>query len=163
MNNELIKTERLCLREITSDDAELIVKWRSEPDVYKYFKNSVKITKKDHLNWFENSYLENDLRTDYMAVLNETDIPVGVFGLIISEENRKEAEVSYILGKEYIGRGYAGEALTGLALWAKEKRKIKTLVAVIHMDNTASLRFAENLGFVETERFNPFIKLKKEL
>ena len=58
-NKYTIKTKRLILREIESGDAETIVRWRSDPKVYQYFRSPHALTMEEHLAWFENGYLGN--------------------------------------------------------------------------------------------------------
>lgn len=148
-----IYTERLMLRCINESDAETIVKWRSEPDVYKYFKNPHKITVEEHLNWYRNSYLSNPNRFDWMCFDKNTQNPIGVFGLVLENQ---VAEINYILSPIEQHKGYAKEAVKGVINYAVENFKVKHFIAEIHRDNEASIKFARNMSFVldrETEEF----------
>lgn len=192
----VINTERLTLKEITAQNAPYIVKWRSDPEVYKYFINPHKITLEEHLSWFEDRYANNPNRYDFMAYrVSEgplgtccqegsdvqpgaycqegSDVqpdckqagkktePVGVFG--ISRVSDTEAEVNYILGPVYQGKGYAKEGILALEHYVKSEWGCKTTIAEIHKDNQASLKFIKKLGYVKVNTQGVVELYRKEL
>jgi len=139
-----IETERLFLKGITEEDAVEIVTWRSDPEVYKYFKNPHKITVQEHLRWYHGNYLYDDSRYDWVCIEKDTGQKIGVFGLI-----RKDtvAEVNYLLCPEAQHKGYAAEGINGLIRFAKDVWDIHQFIAEIHKDNEASISLAKKLGF----------------
>lgn len=141
---DIIKTERLTLRGITEKDAKDIVRWRSDPEVFRFFKSPHKLTYEEHVNWYRNSYLANDKRYDWLCIEDISNTPIGVFGLNIEND---QAEVNYLLAPEAQHRGYAGEAVKALIHYANDSRGIHTITAEIHIDNLASRKLAEALGF----------------
>lgn len=143
-----LRSERLILEELKESDAEFVVRIRSNPDVYRYFKEPREITPEDHLEWYRNSYIYNDNRIDFVAFDLE-GIPVGVFGIRRSCKNSDVTEVSYILAQEYYGKGYASEALERLIIYSKEFWKSNTVIAEIHICNSSSIKFIENKGFIK--------------
>lgn len=155
-----MESDRLFYREITKDDAVKIVGWRSDPDIYRYFLSPHRITMEEHLNWYNNSYLINSNRTEYIAIKKDTNVPVGVFGLIYFDTT---VEVNYLLGKEYRGKGYAAEAVRYLIGFAKETRQVKKAIAEVHKDNKPSLMLIESLGFTELERDGDIIVFEKDI
>lgn len=142
-----IYTERLVLRDITEQDTDLIVKWRSNPKVYKYFLSPHPINKEEHLNWYHEHYIYNADRYDLMAIVKDTGKEVGVFGIKKSASNLKEAEVSYILAPDEQGKGYATEAILELMKYVKTVWNCTKAVAEIHKENHESIQFAERLGY----------------
>ena len=44
-----LKTKRLILQGITSEDADRIVRWRSDRSVYRYFQAPHKLSKEEHM------------------------------------------------------------------------------------------------------------------
>ncbi len=155
-----MESDRLFFREITENDAELIVGWRSDFETYRYFLNPHKITLEEHLNWYRNSYLNNDSRTEFIALKKDTNKPVGAFGLIFSEET---VEVNYLLDKEYRGKGYAAEAVSYLIAYAKETRQVTKAIAEVHKENKPSLSLIERLGFSESKRDGDIIVFEKDI
>lgn len=60
------------------------------------------------------------------------------------------ADIGWIIGMSWQGRGYATEA--ALALVARlETLGVATIVALVHPDNLASARVAERAGFTRTD------------
>lgn len=99
------KGHKVFLREMTTDDAEFIVKWRNDPAIQKWMFNQDKLTKEGHLSWFE----KRENRIDYIICEAESSKPIGTVNYINIEENR--AEAGKMLGdKNYWGGGYAKEA-----------------------------------------------------
>lgn len=151
-----LRSERLRLRDITETDTCLIVQWRSNPDVYKYFIAPHRLTEEEHLHWFKSRYIEDRNRFDWIA-LDDENQAVGIFGVKRENDLAEEAEVSYILDPNYYGRGYAAEAVKRLIVFCKTEWCCKTVIAEIHKDNEKSIRFAKKLGFVEYSRNGSFI------
>jgi RimJ/RimL family protein N-acetyltransferase len=157
-----IKTERLVLREIIESDANQIVAWRSNPEVYKYFTVPKKLTVAEHLNWYHNSYLGDENRVDLIALERFKQIPVGIFG--IKKQNEGTCvEVSYLVDPQFQAQGYAREAVNAIMLFAKVEWSCETAKAEIQKNNISSIAFAKRLGFLEEEKESNFIVMKMQL
>lgn len=59
-------------------------------------------------------------------------------------------EIGYWIGKPYWGEGYVSEAVTALMDWAKRVHGAKIFTAGHYIDNPASGRVLEKLGFKRT-------------
>lgn len=140
-----IRTDRLILRGINESDAVDIVEWRSDPDVYKYFKSPHRITVKEHFYWYNNVYLRNEKLFNWMCIEKDTGKKMGVFGFSLDDESI--AEVNYLLSPGAQHKGYATEAVTSLVSYAFVDRKATSVKAEIHRDNERSVRLARKLGF----------------
>ena len=55
MDSYAFISERLSFRSITVEDTREIVKWRSDPDIIRYFKNPRPLTIEEHLKWYQHS------------------------------------------------------------------------------------------------------------
>lgn len=150
---ETIKTNRLALRGIDITDADSIVNWRANPEVYKYFLSPHKITIDEHINWFLNRYLNNENRFDWICLNKEKEERIGVFGIIKGDES---VELNYLLAPEAQHKGYATEAIRALIDYASKKWDIGKVVAEIHEDNRPSILLAERLGFKQASYKYPF-------
>ncbi len=146
-----IETERLILRGIDESDAECIVKWRSVPEVFRYFLSPHQITLEEHMNWYQNRYLSNEKRFDWMCFEKQTGNRIGVFGLY---KDDGAAEINYLLASEAQHKGYATEAVKELMRFASDEWGYKRFIAEIHEENEASVTLAEKLGF-RVESCNP--------
>ena len=158
----VLKTDRLFLRGISEEDTGFIVKLRSNPEVFKFFVSSHKITAEEHIKWFKESYLSNVNRIDWIASDSGGEL-VGVFGIKREDKKSKEAEVSYILSPEQYGKGYASEAINRLKVFCRDEWKCSYVVAEIHELNIDSIRFAEKLGFEQVEKRGIFLLYKRKV
>ena len=141
---DTLQTPRLILRGLREEDAEKVVAWRSDPEVYQYFKAPHRLTLQEHLNWFHSSYLLNDSRFDWVCLEKQSSDPIGVFGMIRSEAL---AEVNYLLAPDAQHKGYAKEAIQALISYAVQNWNQKKIVAEIHKKNAPSIHFIQGLGF----------------
>ena len=60
------------------------------------------------------------------------------------------AEIGYGISPEYEGRGYATEAVRAMVEWAAAQAGVKRIEAETELDNCASQRVLEKVGFVRT-------------
>lgn len=157
-----METGRLFLREITIEDTNEIVKWRSDPEAYKYFLNPHRITKEEHKDWFLSRYLFDDTRTDYIAEIKGTNVKIGVFGIVI-DSNYDEVEINYLIDGDYRGKGFAKEAVICLLNYAKIEKGCKIAIAEIHKENINSIMLAKSLGFYKERKNGEFFVFKKKL
>ena len=157
-----INTERLVLREIKESDAQQLVKWRSDPEVYKYFTIPRTLTVEEHLNWYRNSYVSDANRIDLIALERVEQNAVGVFG-IKKKIGGSCVEISYLVDPQYQSRGYAREAMIALMCFAKERWGCETAMAEIHKNNISSIEFAKRLGFSEIKIELDFVVMNTKL
>ncbi len=158
-NKYTIKTKRLILREIESGDAETIVRWRSDPKVYQYFRSPHALTMEEHLAWFENGYLGNE---DIVSWIGSAEGRlIGVFGA--KRISFSEAEVSYLVAQKFQNRGYAREAVEGICQWISSNWNVILITAEIHSKNIVSQNFIQALGFSETGGREGYIKYYRKV
>lgn len=67
-----------------------------------------------------------------------------------AEDDGARADVAWILGIPWHGRGYATEAAIALVRWL-EAMGTRTITAHVHPQHAASARVAERAGFVPTD------------
>lgn len=65
---------------------------------------------------------------------------------VINPQGWPGAEVGYLLGKRWWGRGFATEAARAAVDWAFIERDFDRLLSLIDPENAASVRVAERLG-----------------
>lgn len=158
-----IETDRMILDEIEESDVDFILECRSNPEVYKYFLNPHKITRKEHLCWYRDKYISDGNRIDWIARHREKSHPVGIFGVKRSDFRSCEAELSYIILPIYKGNGYAGEAVQAIMEYTKKIWGINIFIAEIHTENTDSRRFIERLGFNIDGNYGKFLTYKRTI
>lgn len=85
---------------------------------------------------------------NWIARRAEDGTAVGTVQATVLEAGRV-ADVAWVVGTEFQGRGYAVEAATALAAWLRE-RGVTEVRAHIHPGHEASGRVASRLGLVPT-------------
>lgn len=144
-----LETERLILREIHSEDAEIIFDcWMQDENVSKYmwWKASSDINEAKEFVEFELGNLENDSWNRWIIILKGTKEIIGTC-LIYFNEEEEHWDISYNLGKKFWGNGYATEAMRTVIKYAVEIMKIKEISTAYAAENPASGRVLRKLGF----------------
>lgn len=152
-----INTSRLILREIEETDTDILVQWRSDPKIYKFFIHAHELTPQEHIKWFRESYMYNENRIDWICYIKETGIPVGVFGIRRKSEQSSSIKISYLLDSSQYHKGYAKEAVNAILLWGSDNWKATIALAEIHVDNEVSIKFAKKLGFSQKGKKNNYL------
>jgi methionyl-tRNA formyltransferase len=146
---------RLYFTEIGYNNTDNIVKWRSDSDNIKYFRNTNPLTKEAHLKWLE-KYKASNTRFDFIINLKENDRQIGT--VTVSDINYKEkhCEISYaIFEKDEQGKGYAKEAVGALLYYLESEYSMNKFIAEIHEDNIASVNLITSFSF-EKSKFNKY-------
>jgi len=141
-----IRTERLILRAPITSDAAAITRYISVKDVvwnlgtapYPYHL-------KDAQDWITRSSAARVAGADYPFII---DLPGdGVIGCVGIRLVGEVYELGYWLGQPWWGRGYVSEAAAGLMHWAEQTLGAQAFMAGHYVDNPASGRVLEKLGF----------------
>jgi len=77
------------------------------------------------------------------------DRAVGSIGITPGTDiERVNAEIGYWIGKPYWGRGIGSAALRGMTRYAIEQFRLTRVFAIPFVENTASIRVLEKVGYV---------------
>lgn len=147
MNRDIILDgENITLTSFGPQHAEQLVKWRNDENIIRYFLNPNPLKMEDHLDWYNNSYLYDDDRIDFVITDKESGEAAGTAG--IKNIASKNVELSYAIGNTNMrGKGLAKEAVIMLMDFAKNEYGAEKASACIHEENAASRGFILNLGF----------------
>lgn len=120
------------LRSVRVDDLELLLAWRSNPEIYEQFREQEgPLTWEEHLTWFAT---RPSGRQDFVIEYNGHRVG----SVAVTEESR----VSIYVGETALwGEGIATAVLDEIT------RRYERLSAVIHHENEASQRLFERCGF----------------
>jgi len=148
-------TSRLIIRAFTEQDAGHLHRLLGEEDVLRYFPtpNPPSLDRVRSLiarqlaHWQEHGY------GWWMAELRESQELIGWCGLQFLPEFGK-TEVSYLLGKPYWRKGLGTEAARAAVQFGFETLGLKSILAIVHVDNAASRRVIEKLGMAFIEQTN---------
>jgi len=130
--------ESIELRQVTCDDLELLLAWRSNPRIYEYFFDQDEPLKwEDHVRWFGSRHHN---RQDLMILYQGRRVGT----VSIDSEGR----VSIFIGEETLwGNGIATQALKRVCDIFDDDQ----LEAKIHKENKQSIRLFKKCGFKQTK------------
>ncbi|GEM_PF-599533 len=150
-----VKDKDLTLELTTEDDMELLLYWRQNPKIYKFFKRQKKpLSWEEHEKWW---HLRKD-RIDW--IINYKGRRVGTLNV---SNFKKTPEIGIFIGDISIRSKGLGTRSIKLALHFLRNAAYKTVRAVIHKENIPSQRAFEKAGFEkegnlpENPKFNLFI------
>ena len=123
-----------------NDDLELILAWRSNPNIYKWFQNQSKpLEWENHYNFWKNRVN----RIDWIIFYRERKIGVAY----ITDLSSQTPNVGLYIGELTLqNQGVGKKTMKEMICWAHSKN-IKTLTATIHCDNKSSLHLFQKFGF----------------
>jgi len=144
-------SDRLNFRNMTDDDLDDMAAMLADPAVMEFYPRPK--SREEAQAWIDWNK-GNDVEHGYGLWVIETKAGefAGDCGLTWQVVNgRPELEVGYHVRAEMQGRGYATEAAAACRDFARDILGASHLVAIIHIDNTASRRVAEKIGLAFEE------------
>lgn len=160
-------TPSLSLRPATVGDAELLLEWRNDAATRAASRSSEPIALEQHLRWLESTVARDDR---HLLVASDEAGPVGTVRW--DREAPGEWEVSITVATSRRGTGLARVLLRSGEQWLAEAAgrgevdELTTYLAVVHEDNTASLRLFTRAGYLPDtpatgEGFARYLKLAR--
>jgi len=152
-----LETERLSLRRLTLDDAELMLAVWNDPTFIRHVADRGIRTVDAARAALEEGALK--LFEDYgygpfRVALVTDDTPVGVCGLF-RREGLEGPDIGFSILREYWRKGYAFEAASAVVSHAATDVRLSRLTAVVSPENAASVALIEKLG-LHFERMHRF-------
>jgi ribosomal-protein-alanine N-acetyltransferase len=146
----VLRTERLVLRPISSDDVPFVLRHFGDPDVHRYLVDSEPVsTLEQARSVIEHFNVDSSARPLRWVITGATDgEPIGTCGFHLRSAGHRRAEIGYDLTPAWWGQGIMSEALRAALRHGFETMGLHRVSACIHTENVASLRLAEALGFV---------------
>lgn len=158
MKTPILETERLMLRPFNINDIQEVFEcWQSDPDVARYmmWESSNDIEKAREFIEFEMSMIQGDKWYRWCIVDKKYHTIYGTC-LIYYNDEESSWDIAYNLGKKYWGKGYTTEAMKEVINFAAHTLGIKECIAAHAVENPASGRVIEKLGF-QFEKEIPYI------
>ena len=143
-----LQTERLSLRRLTLDDAELMLAIWNDPAFIRFVGDRGIRTLDVARLALEEGALK--LYSDYgygpfRVALIADDTPIGVCGLF-RREGLDEPDIGFSILPQHWRKGYAYEAASAVVQHAKTDIQLERLTAVVSTENAASVALIEKLG-----------------
>lgn len=156
----VLETERLFLRPFAVDDAQFILTLLNEPSFLRYIGDrqvrSLEDARQYILNGPVASYERNGFGL-YLVQLRDSHTPLGMCGLIKRDE-LPDPDIGFAFLPAFWNRGFAFEAATAVLSDARERLRLQRILAITSLDNDASIKLLERLGF----RFERVMKLSAD-
>jgi RimJ/RimL family protein N-acetyltransferase len=153
MQGWLLETERLYLRRVTLDDADLLLAVWNDPAFIEHVGDRGIRTREEAVAAMQAGALQ--LYADYgygpyAMVRRDDGVRMGICGLF-KRENLDYPDIGFGVLPEFCGQGYAGEAAFAVLAHARDDLRIEELTAIVSPGNAASIGLIEKLGlgFVE--------------
>ncbi|MBE6072712.1 MAG: GNAT family N-acetyltransferase [Clostridium butyricum] len=156
-----IETKRLIIRDFKPEDEETLRKIIWQKNMIRFMKDwsensTIPGRLSEYLAWLQSQKESKDIYQNkrYAVELKETNILIGMVGMGL-EDTINEVEMAYFIDEDYIGKGYATEALIALFEWCISVSDIPYMILTIDCDNVASCKVAEKSGFELFEKRTP--------
>ncbi|MDN3918900.1 GNAT family N-acetyltransferase [Roseateles violae] len=147
---EILRTERLRLRQFTPADADFMLALVNDPDWHRNINDPGVRDREQALAWMETRLFEpyQRLGHGFWAVERLSDGQlIGMCGLF-KRDSLPEVDVGYALAAPFRGQGYAREAAGACLAYGREQLGLRRILAIIAPDNTPSARVLESIGMV---------------
>lgn len=149
MKTPVMETERLTLRPLTVGDAKAVFEgWACDQEVARYMRWNLHKNIEETKEWLESeeaAAMGEDV-FNWGFMLKENQSLIGCGGLIFSQEHQMY-EIGYNLVRDCWGKGFATEAAKRIVEYAKGELNVGQLFATHAVDNVASAKVIEKIGF----------------
>ena len=145
---KVIETERLTLRQLTTDDAAFMLETLNEPSFIRYVADRGVRTVSDAVDYIATKITPSYEQFGfgfYVVELKKTGEPIGICGLV-KREKMDDVDIGYSLLDRYSGHGYAYEAAAAVLEYGRSALGLKRVVAFTAPDNERSIKLLEKLG-----------------
>jgi spore coat polysaccharide biosynthesis predicted glycosyltransferase SpsG len=133
----------LTARPAGMDDARLLWQWRNDPTTRAGSRSSAEVTWDEHVGWLTASLARSDR---VLLVVEQALVPVGTVRWDL--EGKGEWEVSVTVAPERRGQSLARPLLHAGEMALSKGTEVTAYLAVVHVDNAASVRLFESSSYV---------------
>lgn len=163
-NLHQFETERLILRLISLDDAQLIFDLYNMPSFIKFIGNRHITSLEAAENYIENRFfpqIEKLGYGNYAVILKEGNVKIGAVG-IFEREGLDVADIGFSVLEAFEGKGLMFEASKKIKDEVMQNFGLKKISAITTKDNISSQKLIQKLG-LEFKKFVTLPNDKEEL
>ncbi len=151
IKNMRIETKRLIIRPYIKNDLEECFQLMQNEELFNYLDMHVMPFDeyKKLFSWLIGCYnvnFDKDFKYSFNIILKETGKHIGWCGIGGLCFDHALKEIYYLIGRDYWGNGYAGEASKAMLDFGFNKMNLEEIVAVVKPENIASKKVIEKLG-----------------
>jgi UDP-4-amino-4,6-dideoxy-N-acetyl-beta-L-altrosamine N-acetyltransferase len=142
----MILGEKTRLRAIERDDIPRFLKWLNDPEVRRYLRMYMPLSKAEEERWFERQLeSQND---KVFAIETEDGTHIGNIGLHRIDWKNRCAVLGIFIGeKDYWGKGYGPDAIRALLRFAFGEMNLHRVELEVLDYNSRAIRCYEKCGF----------------
>ena len=151
----VLETERLLLRQPSSEDSADVFIMRSDPEVMQYIPRPLAVTPDDAAALIQmiNEFIEKGERINWAITPKSTGKVIGLIGYVNIKPEHRRAEVGYSLSKAWHRKGIMREALACVLKYGFEHMDLHSVEAITDAKNIASGSLLLAAGFVQEAFF----------
>jgi RimJ/RimL family protein N-acetyltransferase len=161
----VIRTERLFLRELDSNDAAFILELLNEPAFLRFIGDKGVRTLDGARDYMRKGPIDSYGRHGfglYAACLLD-GTPIGICGLV-KRDGLTDADVGFAFLSRHCAKGYAAEAASAVLAHARRVLRLPRIVAITSPENRGSIAVLEKIGLkfegmIRLEDLGPELKL----
>ena len=142
-----IQTPRLTLRLIAKHDAKAIFDYAQRKEVGPSAGWNPHLTIKESETFIQYALTKQKRGQPGVWVICERPHKRAIGAIEIHSYEGYKGEIGFVLHPDYWNRGYITEAAEAVMVYAFERMKLKRLAYAYFLDNDASARVCEKLGF----------------
>lgn len=146
--NSFYETERLIIRPMSLEDADLIFELYNMPNFIKFIGNRNIHSLSDAENYIKTKFLPQFEKSgfgNYLIVLKEGNIKIGGVG-IFEREGLDIADIGFSVLERFEGKGYMFEAAQKVKSIGMDEFGLNKISAITTKDNFSSQKLIEKLG-----------------
>ena len=146
----ILETERLTVRELNSaSDAEFICTLLNSPKFLKYIGDRGVRTNDEAAAFIENRYRQSYRDHGfglYAVEFKGSGAQIGICGFV-RRDTLPGPDLGFAVLPEYEGQGFGYESADPMMKYGRDRLGFTTVLAITSLDNDASGRLLEKLGF----------------
>jgi len=144
-----LETDRLILKNISSEDRDFILKQFSDDTINQYLFDAEPLSNLEEADEIIDFYVQPEPRAQHrwILILKSNGSKIGTCGFHCWDKNNNSVEIGYDLQKEHWGQGLMTEALKEILSFALHSMGVKKMYAHIYVDNEKSITITQKLGF----------------
>ena len=144
----ILETERLIIREITTDDAAFILELINTPKFHKYIGDRGVRTVEAAQEYLDERYLTSYRQHGYglYAVCLKDGTAIGNCGFV-KREIFEYPDVGFAFLPDYESHGYGYESASAVLEYGRDTLGFTRVLAITSQDNDVSVKLLEKLGF----------------
>ena len=148
---EILRTERLRLREFSPADVEFILKLVNDQDWHRHINDPGVRDREQALAWMEQRLFEPQRRLGhgFWAVEKlDSGVLIGMCGLF-KRASLPAVDLGYGFLPLHRGQGFAREAAAACLRHGHQQLQLPRILAIIGPDNLASARVLQSIGMLD--------------